>query len=68
MISRCWQHACSVWGLKRPLKYWQKQKLWKTQGKHIVHLEIGEPDFDTPRNIDAAIKTLNEGYTHYSPA
>ncbi|MCJ7698663.1 pyridoxal phosphate-dependent aminotransferase, partial [Candidatus Bathyarchaeota archaeon] len=39
------------------------------QGKDIVHLEIGEPDFDTPRNIkDAAIKALNEGYTHYVPS
>ncbi|MCK4498812.1 pyridoxal phosphate-dependent aminotransferase, partial [Candidatus Bathyarchaeota archaeon] len=35
----------------------------------IVHLEIGEPDFDTPKNIrDAAIKALNSGYTHYVPA
>ncbi len=39
------------------------------QGRDIVHLEIGEPDFDTPRNIiDKAIEALNNGMTHYSPA
>jgi aspartate/methionine/tyrosine aminotransferase len=46
-----------------------KAKALEKQGKNIVHLEIGEPDFDTPRNIkDAAIKALNAGYTHYTPA
>lgn len=41
----------------------------EAQGKHIVHLEIGEPDFDTPRNvIDAGIDALNKGFTHYGPA
>ena len=39
------------------------------QGREIVHLEIGEPDFDTPKNIrDAAIQAMNSGYTHYVPA
>jgi aspartate/methionine/tyrosine aminotransferase len=39
------------------------------QGKHIVHLEIGEPDFDTPRNIvEAAVDALHVGYTHYAPS
>jgi aspartate/methionine/tyrosine aminotransferase len=39
------------------------------QGKHIVHLEIGEPDFDTPKNIvEAAVDALHLGYTHYSPS
>jgi aspartate/methionine/tyrosine aminotransferase len=39
------------------------------QGKHIVHLEIGEPDFDTPAHItEAAIKAMHDGYTHYTPA
>jgi aspartate aminotransferase len=38
------------------------------QGKEIIHLEIGEPDFETPSNITAAaITALNEGWTHYSP-
>jgi len=46
-----------------------KAKALEKQGKTIVHLEIGEPDFDTPKNIkDAAIKALNDGYTHYGPS
>lgn len=41
----------------------------EAQGKEIVHLEIGEPDFDTPKNIiDAAVSALQSGYTHYTPA
>ena len=40
----------------------------EAQGKHIVHLEIGEPDFDTPSNvIEAAVEALHHGYTHYGP-
>jgi aspartate/methionine/tyrosine aminotransferase len=38
-------------------------------GRHVVHLEIGEPDFATPDNItEAAAAALNAGYTHYTPA
>lgn len=46
-----------------------KAKALEAQGRDIVHLEIGEPDFDTPSNIsEAAIKALREGWTHYGPA
>ena len=46
-----------------------KARALEKQGKDIVHLEIGEPDFDTPKNIkDAAMKALNAGYTHYVPS
>jgi aspartate aminotransferase len=39
------------------------------QGKSIVHLEIGEPDFDTPANIvEAAVDALRKGWTHYGPS
>src|SRR6266581_4733450 len=39
------------------------------QGKDIVHLEIGEPDFDTPANIvQAGVEALQTGWTHYSPS
>jgi len=35
----------------------------------VVHLEIGEPDFDTPQHIrEAAKKAIDEGYTHYGPS
>jgi aspartate/methionine/tyrosine aminotransferase len=37
------------------------------RGVHIVHLEVGEPDFDTPRCIkEAACKALDNGHTHYT--
>jgi aspartate/methionine/tyrosine aminotransferase len=40
----------------------------EAQGRSIVHLEIGEPDFQTPRHIvDAAKQALDEGWTHYGP-
>jgi aspartate aminotransferase len=46
-----------------------KAKALEAQGKHVVHLEIGEPDFDTPLNIKtAAKKALDDGFTHYGPA
>jgi aspartate aminotransferase len=46
-----------------------KAKALEAQGKHVVHLEIGEPDFDTPSNIKvAAKKALDNGFTHYGPA
>lgn len=41
----------------------------EAQGKNIIHLEIGEPDFDTPANVvNAGIEALQQGYTHYGPA
>lgn len=41
----------------------------EAQGHDIVHLEIGEPDFDTPGNIiDAAVDALHHGFTHYGPS
>jgi aspartate/methionine/tyrosine aminotransferase len=40
----------------------------EAQGRSIVHLEIGEPDFQTPGHIvDAAKQALDEGWTHYGP-
>lgn len=46
-----------------------KAKKLEAQGKDIIHLQIGEPDFDTPKNIiNAGINALNSGYTHYTPA
>jgi aspartate aminotransferase len=41
----------------------------EAEGRSIIHLEIGEPDFATPQNIiDAAVRALNDGATHYTPA
>jgi len=46
-----------------------KAKELEKRGMEVIHLEIGEPDFDTPRNIiDEAIKALNNHWTHYGPS
>lgn len=45
-----------------------KARALEAQGKQIIHLEIGEPDFDTPDHIvQAGIQALKDGYTHYGP-
>ena len=44
-------------------------KALEAQGKKIIHMEIGEPDFDTPAHIgEAAYKAIQDGYTHYGPS
>jgi aspartate aminotransferase len=46
-----------------------KAKALEAEGKHIIHLQIGEPDFTTPKNIcDAAIRSIQAGDTHYTAA
>ncbi len=41
----------------------------EAEGRSIVHMEIGEPDFDTPAPIiQAGIEALKAGHTHYTPA
>jgi aspartate/methionine/tyrosine aminotransferase len=46
-----------------------KARALEAKGRDIVHLEIGEPDFDTPANIvEAAVGALHNGYTHYGPS
>ncbi|HMK30246.1 MAG TPA: pyridoxal phosphate-dependent aminotransferase [Terriglobales bacterium] len=46
-----------------------RAKALERQGKDIVHLEIGEPDFDTPANIvEAGANALRHGWTHYGPS
>lgn len=46
-----------------------KARALERQGRHIIHLEIGEPDFDTPVHIRQAAKdALDSGFTHYGPS
>lgn len=46
-----------------------KAKALEAQGRNIIHLEIGEPDFDTPANIvEAGCDALRKGFTHYGPS
>lgn len=46
-----------------------RAKELERQGKNIIHLEIGEPDFETPENIvEAGVEALRHGATHYTPS
>lgn len=46
-----------------------KAKKLEAQGREIIHLEIGEPDFPTaPHIVEAAIRALRDGWTHYGPS
>jgi len=46
----------------------QKAREYKQQGKDVISLSIGEPDFDTPDFVkDAAKKAIDENYSHYPP-
>ena len=45
-----------------------KARELEAQGREIIHMEIGEPDFDTPQHIvEASVEALRQGYTHYGP-
>jgi len=46
-----------------------KAKALEREGRDIIHLEIGEPDFSTPQHIcEAAADALRAGQTHYCPS
>lgn len=46
-----------------------RAKELEAQGREIIHLQIGEPDFDTPKNIVEKAKwALDHGYHHYTPS
>jgi len=56
-------------GTETAFEVLNKARALERQGKSIVHLEIGEPDFDTPANvIEAAVDALHNGWTHYGPS
>ena len=53
-------------GTETAFKVLAQAQALEAKGVDVVHLEIGEPDFDTPRNIrDASAEAMNKGYTHY---
>ncbi|MCB9891022.1 MAG: pyridoxal phosphate-dependent aminotransferase [Planctomycetes bacterium] len=46
-----------------------RAKALEAEGRSIIHLQIGEPDFDTPKNvIEAGCNALRSGFTHYGPS
>jgi len=56
-------------GTETAFEVLNKARALERQGKDIIHLEIGEPDFDTPANIvEAAVDALHKGWTHYGPS
>jgi aspartate aminotransferase len=56
-------------GTETAFEVLNKARALERQGKSIVHLEIGEPDFDTPANVvEAGIDALRQGWTHYGPS
>ncbi len=56
-------------GTETAFEVLMKARKLEAAGADIIHLEIGEPDFDTPRNIiDAGAQALNNGFTHYGPS
>jgi aspartate aminotransferase len=56
-------------GTETAFEVLNKARALERQGKSIVHLEIGEPDFDTPSNvIEAGVDALRKGWTHYGPS
>ena len=56
-------------GTETAFEVLNRARALEKQGKDIIHLEIGEPDFDTPANVvDAGVNALRKGWTHYGPA
>src|SRR5215208_157231 len=55
-------------GIESAFEVLMRARALEAQGKKIVHLEIGQPDFPTPQHVkDAAKKALDEGWTGYGP-
>jgi aspartate aminotransferase len=56
-------------GTETAFEVLNKARALERQGRSIIHLEIGEPDFDTPANVvDAGVDAIRKGWTHYGPA
>src|SRR6204780_265344 len=56
-------------GTETAFEVLNKARALERQGKSIIHLEIGEPDLDTPANVvEAAVDALHQGWTHYGPS
>jgi aspartate aminotransferase len=55
-------------GIETAFEVLVRARALEAQGRDIIHLEIGEPDFDTPRHIvEAGKQALDQGWTHYGP-
>src|SRR5580704_2855590 len=55
-------------GVETAFEVLVRARALEAQGRNIIHLEIGEPDFDTPRHIvEAGKQALDQGWTQYGP-
>ena len=55
-------------GIETAFEVLVRARALEAQGRSIVHLEIGEPDFETPLHVrEAAKRAIDEGWTHYGP-
>jgi aspartate aminotransferase len=62
-------HSLSRLGTETAFEVLARAKALEAQGRDMIHLQIGEPDFDTPSHVvEAGCKALRDGYTHYCPA
>src|SRR6202790_5256181 len=56
-------------GTETAFEVFNKARALERQGRDVIHLEIGEPDFDTPKDIiEAGAEAMKNGWTHYGPA
>ena len=54
-------------GVESAFEVLVKARALEKQGKSVIHLEIGEPDFPTPENIkQAGIDAIHENFTRYT--
>src|SRR5271154_3226316 len=61
--------AMSRIGIESAFDVLVRARALESQGRSVIHLEFGEPDFPTPLHIvEAAKKALDEGWTHYGPS
>ncbi|MBC5829539.1 MAG: pyridoxal phosphate-dependent aminotransferase [Candidatus Eremiobacteraeota bacterium] len=61
--------AVSRLGSETAFEVLARARALEAKGKRVVHMEIGEPDFDTPEHIkQAAIQAIRKNYSHYSPS
>jgi aspartate aminotransferase len=74
-FSRSWEAIVKLaarmerLGTETAFEVLARAKALERQGQNIIHLEIGEPDFDTPQNvIEAGARALRQGATHYTPS
>ncbi len=69
MVSPTFAKRMSRLGTESAFEVLAKAKNLEAQGRDIIHLEIGQPDFSTPMNVcDAAYKAMKDGHTGYCPS